>query len=161
MLPNHSKGLQQLMVLPLYRIFNHRTQMNTTSLKNFLKVLQFNANGIRNKTDEIQLFIKNTQADVIIIQEAKPNHSHKTTNVPQFTSIRTYRTHKQGGGLLTYIKNNISFSQLNTSNTFPIELQIIKIHFLTSQQLHFANMYIPPSYHKQKQTQLYQALLQP
>ena len=35
-----------------------------------------------------------------------------------FTPIKTDHTHKQGGGLLTYIKNNISFSQLNTSNTF-------------------------------------------
>ena len=31
-----------------------------------------------------------------------------------------------------------------TSNTFPIEQQIVKIHLSTSQHLHIANMYIPP-----------------
>ena len=84
-------------------------------------------------TDEIQLLIKNTQADVIRIQETKLNQSHKTPKISQFTPIRTDYTHKRGG-LLTYIKNNISFSQLNTSNTFPIKLQIVKIHLSTSQQ---------------------------
>ena len=132
---------------------------HTTSPKNFLKVLQLNANGICNKTDEIQLLIKNTQ-DVITIQETKLNQSHKIPNISHFTPIQTDCIHKQGRGLLTYIKNNISFSQLNTSNIFPTELQNIKIYLSTSQQLLIANMYIPPSYHKQK-TQLYPADLQP
>ena len=90
----------------------------------------------------------NTQADVMTIQETKLNQSHKTLKIPHFTPIRIDHTHKQGGDLLTYIKNNIGFSQINTSNIFPIELQIIKIHLSMSQQLHIANMYIPPSYDK-------------
>ena len=94
------------------------------------------------------------------IQERKLDQSHKTPNVPLFTPIRTDRTHKYGG-LLTYVKNNISFSQLNTSNIFPIEQQIIKIHLLTSQQLHITNTYILPSCHKQNKTQLYSKHLQP
>ena len=72
--------------------FKHRTQTNTTSPKNF-KVLQFNANDICNKTDEIQLLIKNTQTDVITIQGTKLNESHKIPNIPHFTSIRTDHIH--------------------------------------------------------------------
>ena len=68
MLPNHNTGLQQLLVQhTLY------TQTNTTSPKNHLKVLHLNANGICNITDEIQLLIKNTQANIITIQETKLN----------------------------------------------------------------------------------------
>ena len=63
------------------------------------------------------------------LQYKKQNQFDKTPSIPHFT-LKTNCTHKQGGGLLTYIKNNISFSQLNTSNIFPIEQQIIKIHFL-------------------------------
>ena len=155
------KHYNKLWYCTLHNTFNHRTQTNTTSPKNFLKVLQPIANGIRNKTDEIQLLIKNTPADIITIQETKLNQSYKTPNISHFTLIRTDRTPKQGGNLLTYIKNNISFSQLSTLNTFLIDLQIIKIHFSTSQQLHIANMYIPPIYHKQKKTQLHPACLQP
>ena len=145
-------GLQQLMALLI-------TEHTQTHHKKTFKVLQLNANGICNKTDEIQQLIKNTQADVITIQETKLNQSHKTPNIPQLTPRDC--THKQGGGLLPYIKNSINFSQLNTSNTFSIELQIIKIHLSAAQKLHIANMYIAPSYHKQKKTQLYSARLQP
>ena len=54
--------------------------------------------------------------------------------------------HKQGS-LLTYIKTNTSFSQLNASNNFLIEL--IKVCFSMLQQLHITKLYIPSSYHKQ------------
>ena len=67
--------------------FNHKTQTNTTSPKNFVKVLQLNANNICNKTDELQLIIKNTRADVITIQR------DKTQLIPQNTkrfSLYTY-----------------------------------------------------------------------
>ena len=101
----------------------HTQNTNTTTPKKFFKVLQLNANGIRNKTDEIQLLIKNTPPDVITIKETKLNQSHNIPNIPQFTPIRTDRTHKQERGFLTYIKKNIIFSQLNMSNTFPIEQQ--------------------------------------
>ena len=57
----------------------------------------------------IQLLIKNSQAEIITIQETKLNQSHKTPNIPHFTPIRTDYTHKQGGGLLSYIKYNIRF----------------------------------------------------
>ena len=74
---------------------------------------------------------KNTQADVITIQETKLNQSHKTPNIAYFTLNRKDCTQKHGGGLLTYKKNNISFSQLNTSNTSLVKLQIIKIYLST------------------------------
>ena len=49
---------------------------------------------------EIQLLIKNRQADVITMQELKLNQSHKTQKIPHFTLFRTDCNHKQGG-LLT------------------------------------------------------------
>ena len=110
MLPHHREGYNNLWYCTLHSTFKHRTQIITTSSKNFFKVLQLNSNGIRNKTDEIQLLNKNTQADVITIQETKLNQSHKTPNISQFIPIRTECTHKKGGGLLIYIKSKISFS---------------------------------------------------
>ena len=60
MLPNHNTGLP---------LFTHRTQINTTSPKNFLKVLPHTADVVCNKTDEIQIFIENVQADFITKQD--------------------------------------------------------------------------------------------
>ena len=39
-----------------------------------------------------QLFIKNTRADIITIQDTKLNQSPKAKNIPHFTPIRTDRT---------------------------------------------------------------------
>ena len=80
---------------------------------------------------------------IIPIQKTKFNQSHKTLNISHFTPIRTGRICKLGRGFLTYITDNINFSPPNSSNTFSIELQIIKIHLSTSQQLYIANMYPP------------------
>ena len=65
--------------------------------------------------------LKIHKADVLSTQETKLNQSHRTPNI---LSLHTYqiRSHSQTRRMpLTYIKNNISFSQLNTSKTFPIE----------------------------------------
>ena len=134
---NTTKEYNNSWCCTLHSTFNHRTQMNTTSPKNFFEVLQLNANGICNKTYKIQLLIKNTRADIIIMQETKLNQSYKTPNIYHFKPIRTDHTHKQGGGLLTYIKNNISFLQLNTSNPFLLKYKSSK-----STSLHHSN-YIP------------------
>ena len=70
------------------------------------------------------------------------NTREKTQSIPQNTRHSSLHTFQNRLQLQTRrrppnIKNNISFSQLNTSNnTFPIELQIIIIHLSTSQQLH-------------------------
>ena len=85
----------------------------------------------------------------MIIQETKLIQSHKIPNIPQFTPIRTDGSHNQGEGLQLALKTTSVFLQLNTSNTFPIELHINKIHLSTSQQLHIANMYIPPRHFTQ------------
>ena len=101
MLPNHSNGLQQLMVLHTLRHF----QAQNTNKHNITKELfQSPATSCKcnsQQTDEIQAVIKNTQAGVITMQETKLNQFHKTPNIPQFTPIKTDRTYKQGGGLLT------------------------------------------------------------
>ena len=120
-LPNNNKGLQQLThdIVHFTALFNRRTQTNTNPL---FKVLQLNSNGIHNKTNETQLLIKSTQADVTTIQETKLNKSYKTPKIPHFTPIRTNRYTRREedkqGGLLIYIKNNISFSQFNTMPKF-------------------------------------------
>ena len=43
----------------------------------------------------------------------------------------------------------IQFFITQTSDTFAIELQIIKIHPSILQQLHITNMYIPPKHSNQ------------
>ena len=73
---------------------------------------------------------------------------HGTPHIPNFSVISLDRLSSQkGGGLLTYINNNITYSQIPTPTnliTNNIELITTKIH-LKHTNLHFSNVYIPPN----------------
>ena len=53
------------------------------------------------------MLIHNTHSDIITIQETKLTPKVKTLKVHNFTTMRTDRLHKAGGGLITLIRDNI------------------------------------------------------
>ena len=78
-----------------------------------------------------KLLIHDTHADIITIQETKLTPKAKTPKIHNFTSVRTDRLHKAGGGLITLIRDNITFTTTDipsTINTHNIELQITTIN---------------------------------
>ena len=102
----------------------HRRQITTQPLtdnnqpkdKNIV-ILQININGIRNKIEELKKLVHNTQPYIITIQETKRIQKAKTPKIPHYTTIRTDREHKQGGGLITLIKDDITFKNINMPKT--------------------------------------------
>ena len=61
--------------------------------------------------------------------------------------MRTDRLHKAGGGLITLIRDNITFTTTDipsTINTHNIELQMSKVHINNTKHITIANIYIPP-----------------
>ena len=61
--------------------------------------------------------------------------------------MRTDRLHKAGGGLITLIRDNITFTTTDipsTINTHNIELQMVKVHINNTKHITIANIYIPP-----------------
>ena len=67
-----------------------------------------------------------THPDIITIQETKLTQKDK---IPHYTTIRTYREHKQGGRFITLIKDDLTFTNINIPkaiNTHNTELQLIK-----------------------------------
>ena len=119
----------------------------TDKVDSKLKILQINLNGISNKIKELELLIHDTKADIITIQETKLTSNSKTPKINNYTEIRKDRTYNKGGGLLTYIKNNITFTNdkiPQNINQKLIEIQLVTIH-LTPKKFQIANIYIPPS----------------
>ena len=63
------------------------------------------------------------------------------------THVRVDMLHKAGGGLISLIRDNITFvtadipSTINTHNT---ELQMVMVHINNTKHITIANMYIPP-----------------
>ena len=127
---------------------------NTTSIhkpssnnERNLIILQVNINGINNKLEELKTPIKNTHADIITIQETKLTSKSNTPKVPTYTTVRADRPHKSGGGLITLIRDNITFTPTDipsTINTHNIELQMVKVHLNNTKHITIANVYIPP-----------------
>ena len=112
-----------------------------------LIILQVNINVIKNKLEELNLLIHDTHADIITIQETKLTHKAKTPKVHNFTTVRTDKLHKAGGGLITLIRDNITFTTTDipsTINTHNAELQIVKVHINNTKHITIANMYIAP-----------------
>jgi len=87
-----------------------------------------------------------TNADIITIQESKLTDKSKTPTIPNFTTVREDRkSPNAGGGLITFIKSTITFTEIKpTLPNSHIEHQIIKLHLNQNHHLHIANIYIPP-----------------
>ena len=108
-------------------------------------ILQVNINGLRNKLEELKLLIHDTHADIITIQETKLTPKAKTPKIHNFTSVCTDRLHKAGGGLITLIRDNITFTTTDIPSTINIhntELQMVKDHINNTKHITIANIYI-------------------
>ena len=88
--------------------------------------------------------MKTNNIDIATVQVTKLANHHKTPIIPQYS---THRTHKKGGGIITFVKHDINFTPLNTSNNInrsKTELHTIKIHLTQTKHLLITNIYIPP-----------------
>ena len=115
--------------------------------KKLLTLLQLNINCITNKHEELKLLVTELQPDIITIQETKLKKHNKTPQIPTYSAIRTDRANGKEGGLLTYIKHNVTFSDTkipNFINPINTELQIIQLHITHKKIYTIANIYIPP-----------------
>ena len=66
--------------------------------------------------------------------------------VHKFTRVRTDRLHKAGGVLITYIRDNITFTTTDiplTINIHNTELQMVKVHITNIKHITIVNIYIP------------------
>ena len=121
----------------------------TTSHHNqkLLTLLQLNINSITNKHEELKLLVTELQPDIITIQETKLKKHNKAPQIPTYSAIRTDRANGKGGGLLTYIKHNITFSDTkfpNFINPINTELQIIQLHITNNKKFTPSQIYTSP-----------------
>ena len=122
------------------------TPTNPKTNQNDLIIIQINTNGIRSKLHELTDLAINSNADIITVQESKLTDKSKSPHIPNYTTVRDDRKAETvGGGLLTFIKSSITFTEIkpNLPNS-NIELQLVKLHLQQNQHLHIANVYIPP-----------------
>ena len=131
----------------VFELFQQENKITMIQLITDLIILQININRIKNKLEELKLLIHDTHAYIITIQEIKLTPKANTPKVHNFTTVRADRLHKAGGGLITLIRNNITFTTTDipsTINTHNTEIQMVKVHINNTKHITIANIYIPP-----------------
>ena len=123
-----------------------------------LRVLQWNAEGLRARSTELLHFLSSHPVDLICIQESNLNSS-SSFRIPGFSALRSDRTHPRSGihspnathassGVVTFVRQGLSFSELSTSSLSSLDPYSdyvgVNISFNNSSAESFLNVYAPP-----------------
>ena len=118
-----------------------------------LRVLQWNAGGLRARSTELLYFLLSHPVDLICIQESNLNSSSSFRN-PGFSALRSDRTHSRSGilspdathasgGVIIFVRQGLSFSELSTSSLSSLDLYSdyvgVNISLNNSSSLSFLN----------------------
>jgi hypothetical protein len=93
---------------------------------NTTNILTWNSRGIRNKIDELRLLIGELNIDIAIITETFLTPQIKIS-IPGFTSYRTDRPLRSGGGVAIFIRNTIKHIHIPNPITTNLETVIIQL----------------------------------
>ena len=149
---------------PLPLPLHHRPLLLTVLLRllppppDSLRVLQWNAGGLRARSTELLHFLSSHPVDFICIQESNLNSS-SSFRIPGFSALRSDRTHSRSGilspdathasgGVVIFVRQGLSFSQLSTSSLSLLDPYSdyvgVNISLNNSSSVSFFNVYAPP-----------------
>ena len=118
-----------------------------TETKKSLRVLQWNANGLGPKMDELRDRMKDMNLDAVMIQETKYGENSKTPTIPGYTPMRADRINKDGGGLISYIKSSLCYQKLKDQSKDGTEVSTFKVKLSRNKWTKLSNVYCPPKDH--------------
>ena len=125
-----------------------------------LRVLQWNAGSLRARSTELLHFLSSHSAHLICIQESNYN-SFFSFRISGFSALRSDRTHSRSGilspdtthasgGVVIFVKQGLSFSELSTSSLSSLDPYSdyvgVNISLNNSSSVSFLNVYAPPPY---------------
>ena len=123
-----------------------------------LRVLQWNAGGLRARSTELLHFLSSHPVDLICIQEFNLNSS-SSFRIPGFSALRSDRTHSRSGiltpdathasgGVVIFVRQGLSFCELSTSSLSSLDPYSdyvgVNISLNNSSSVSFLNVYAHP-----------------
>ena len=127
----------------------------SSSPQESLRVLQWNAGGLRARSTELLHFLSSHPVYLICIQESNLN-SFSSFRIPGFSALRSDRTHSRSGilspdathasgGVVIFVRQ--SFSELSTSSLSSLDPYSdyvgVNISLNNSSSVSFLNVYAP------------------
>ena len=122
-----------------------------------LRILQWNAGGLRARSTELLHFLSSHPVDLICIQESNLNSS-SSFRILGFSALRSDRTHSRSGilssdtthasgGVVIFVRQGLSFSELSTSSLSSLDPYSdyvgVNISLNNSSSVSFLNVYAP------------------
>ena len=125
--------------------------------RNNLRILQWNANGIRPRHTELIQFLSHNQYDLILIKESRLS-SYSTFRIPGYKTLQKNRymtrrgttnsTGNLGGGVLILVKNGLTYTSLSTQSLSSLDPSsdylAIAVKIKGALPIHLFNVYVPP-----------------
>ena len=126
--------------------------------RNNLRILQWNANGIRPRRTELIQFLSHNQYDLIFIQKSHLS-SDSTFRIPGYKTLQKNRsmtrrgttnsTENLGGGVLILVKTGLSYTLLSTQSLSSLdpssEYLAIAVKIKGAPPIHLFTVYVPSS----------------
>ena len=118
--------------------------MITTS-KDYLRILQWNANGLNAKADELEVKLRELDIDICLIQETKLRPKHAEPRFDEYQMLRYDRlTTKVGGGLATLIRKTLPFEDVYKGSKDGTDVQTCRVRMSKNKWMTITNLYCPP-----------------
>ena len=151
LLPLHLHHRLMLLAVSLYLLLS-------LPLPNLLRVLQWNAGGLRARSTKLIHFISSHPVDLIYIQKSNLNSSF-SFRIPGFSALQFHGTHSRSGifstdvadasnRVIIFVRQGLFFSELSTSSLSllgPYSNYVkVNISLNDSSSLSFLNVYVPP-----------------
>ena len=123
-----------------------------------LRVLQWNAGGLRARSTKLLHFLSSHPVDLICIQESNLNIS-SSFRIPRFLALQSHGTHSRSGifstdvadasgGVIIFVKQGLFFCELSASSLSLLgpysDYVEVNISLNDSSSLSFLNVYVPP-----------------
>ena len=95
-----------------------------------LRMIHWNAEGVRNKKLELQVLLKERNIDVCCIQETHLNSSHRFS-IRRYETFRRDRKDRPNGGILTLVKNTHAAAEVKLVSSCYLTKIFSQSTFLT------------------------------
>ncbi|GIX90787.1 putative RNA-directed DNA polymerase from transposon X-element [Caerostris extrusa] len=114
--------------------------------QNYLNIVFWNANGIKNRKIELQDFINNHSPDLLLIQESHLQKQDKFY-LPNFHCFKDNRDNplyiRAAGGTATFIKRHLPYHQISIPPLQHIEATVISLNLPNLDPIIIASIYVP------------------
>lgn len=109
-----------------------------------LRLIAFNANGLKRQIFEFQYLLVQNNIDIALISESHLQSTDRLS-IRNYEIIRTDRPYGRGGGTAVIIKSNITYTPVQIHGLTSAEITAIKILLHNNEEVMVAAMYFPPN----------------